>query len=480
MNALQPRQPGRSLRASVTNMLVAATLVAAALPAAAAGPTRTYSTLRYDEDWSWLVENPPETKDAFDPVKYREIGDTWHLTFGGSFRLRLENDWNKLLAGPPILRDSLVRSRAWLNLEIGHEKDFRWFMEVRAAETDETERPVAPLMHDDPDIRNFFFEGTFASTTPHPVSIRAGRQELLFGAQRLISPLDWSNGRRTWEGLSVIAKSKRTKTTVFATHPVENEPHDMDTAFGDVWFWGVYGTVKPKDGHVFDAYALVLDDARDNYTSELGGPKSELERDTFGARYDYQAKSGFLAETEWALQRGDVAGDDLSAWFGSLTVGYQWKDSKWKSKLTAGLDAASGDSDPADGDRGTFDPLFPLGHAYFGHVDLVGRSNIKSARLQFEAFPAKGFKWETALHRFWLFDETDALYDAAGKAIRRDATGASGDDVATELDMLFAYTFKTHHWVGFEICRWWSGDFVKDTGYGDDAWFVWMGYEFKF
>lgn len=467
-------------RTAIRRAAIAGAILASAACASAAGPSRSYQPLRHDEDWSWLVSDPPETPDAFDRVKYGEISDNWHVTFGGSFRVRLENDWNKLLAGPPILRDSLVRSRAWLHLEIGHEKDFRWFVEVRAAETDDTERPVAALMHDDPDVRNFFLEGTLASRTAHPVSIRAGRQELLFGAQRLISPLDWSNGRRTWDGLSVIAKSPRTKTTIFGTHPVENEPHDIDKAFHDVWFWGVYSTMRPKEGHVVDAYALVLDDARDAYASELGGAKGDMERDTFGARYDFRGKSGWVAETEWALQRGHVSGDDLSAWFGSLTLGYQWKEARWKSKLTAGFDAASGDDDPADGDAGTFNPLFPLGHQYFGHIDLVGRSNVKSARLGFETSPAKGFKWETALHRFWLFDETDALYDAAGKAIRRDATGASGDDVATEVDMLFAYTFLTHHWIGFEICRWWSGDFVQDTGYGDDAWFVWMGYEFRF
>ena len=30
------------------------------------------------------------------------------------------------------------------------------------------------------------------------VTLRGGRQDLLFGAQRLIGPLDWSNTRRTF------------------------------------------------------------------------------------------------------------------------------------------------------------------------------------------------------------------------------------------------------------------------------------------
>ena len=82
----------------------------------------------------------------------------------------------------------------------------------------------------------------------------------------------------------------------------------MDTAIHDQLFWGVYSTFKPSEGHVIDAYGLVLDDSRDLYASEIG-PKGDLERRTFGLRYDYRGEGGWLAETEWALQRGTF-GDD--------------------------------------------------------------------------------------------------------------------------------------------------------------------------
>ena len=40
------------------------------------------------------------------------------------------------------------------------------------------------------------------------------------------------------------------------------------------------------------------------------------------------------------------------------------------------VDIASGDDDPTDGDLETFNQLFPLGHAYFGYIDVIGRQNI--------------------------------------------------------------------------------------------------------
>ena len=68
-----------------------------------------------------------------DALKYSRLGGDWHLTFGGSARLRMESDWNKQLKGPPHETDDLARLRAYLNLEIAHAHDFRWYAEIRAA-----------------------------------------------------------------------------------------------------------------------------------------------------------------------------------------------------------------------------------------------------------------------------------------------------------------------------------------------------------
>jgi hypothetical protein len=38
-----------------------------------------------------------------------------------------------------------------------------------------------------------------------PAYVRVGRQELLYGSQRLISTLDWANTRRTFQGENLLA-----------------------------------------------------------------------------------------------------------------------------------------------------------------------------------------------------------------------------------------------------------------------------------
>src|SRR6185436_17662187 len=41
------------------------------------------------------------------------------------------------------------------------------------------------------------------------LTARVGRQELLYGNQRLISPLDWANTRRTFDGARLLYKGDK-------------------------------------------------------------------------------------------------------------------------------------------------------------------------------------------------------------------------------------------------------------------------------
>ena len=460
-----------------------ATLAPPAQPAPPPAPVspaseRRYQLLRFDEDWSFLDTKPPSTPDAFDAVKNVHLSDTWRFLLGGSIRERLEADDGKSLGGPHAT-DEQLRTRLLVNWELRHGKDFRWFTEVRFSDTSLTDRPVSPLMEDDPDVQNLFFEGTFGAEGKHPVSVRAGRQELLFGSQKLVSPLDWSNTRRTWDGISVIARTVKTKTTFFATRPVVHEKHDFDSASDDVSFSGVTVVVRPMASQVVEGFAWLLHDSTGKYVSPVTGRHDDIDRQTWGARWEW-SHANWSGDVEAALQRGDAAGDDIRAFMATTSAGYQWKKASWKPRASFGLDHASGDDDPLDGDVGTFEAPFPLGHAYFGHVDLVGRKNIEAARAELELWPCKGVKIDASLHAFRLADAHDALYEAGNAVLRKDPTGAAGRDVGTELDVLATWNFRTHHVVGVEVSRFWTGDSFERTGAGPDVWWGWVGYEFKF
>lgn len=459
-------------------LFAAALLAAASAEAQQAAPERKYQVLRFDEDWGFLESKPPATPDPFDSVKHVRLSDAWTFLLGGSLRFRVEADDGKTL-GTGETSDTQARARAFLHWELRHRKDFRFFAEIGASDTFATDRRVPGLMEDSPDVQNFFLEGTFGSKGTTPVTIRAGRQELLFGAQRLVSPLDWSNSRRAWDGLSVIASSKRSKTTIFATRYTVNEEHSIDSPSDDVSFSGVATSFRPKEGHVVEGYGFLLHDSSGRHVSETSATRGDIDRQTFGARWGWTS-GAWTGDVEAALQRGDASDDDISAFMLSATAWHQWKKADMKPRLGFGIDHASGDDDPLDGDVGTFEAPYPLGHAWLGHVDLVGRKNIQSARVQADFAPARGWKVEAALHAFRLAEARDALYEAGNSVLRKDPTGAAGKDVGTELDVAATWTFRTHHALGMEVARFWTGDFMERTGGGDDFWWGWIGYELKF
>ena len=66
---------------------------------------------------------------------------------------------------------------------------------------------------------------------------------MAFGAQRLVSPLDWSNTRRTFDGASAIVSLGSWQATGFWTRPVQVNRYAVnDWGPKDSSFYGLYAT----------------------------------------------------------------------------------------------------------------------------------------------------------------------------------------------------------------------------------------------
>ena len=89
-----------------------------------------------------------------------------------------------------------------------------------------------------------------------------------------------------------------------------------------------------------------------------------------------------------ALQSGSLGDDSIGAWAGH----WQMRESlpgQGAIKLTAEYNFASGDENPTDGSRGTFDQLYPTGHDKYGLADQVGWRNIHHLRAGVEFSPGR-------------------------------------------------------------------------------------------
>src|SRR5207253_9618063 len=98
--------------------------------------------------------------------------------------------------------------------------NFRLFAEFLSATSPNRLLPPGPSDRDPADFLNLFVDVRTLTLADNPVWLRVGRQELLYGSQRLVSTLDWANTRRTFEGVKAFWHSRDIDVDAFVVNPV--------------------------------------------------------------------------------------------------------------------------------------------------------------------------------------------------------------------------------------------------------------------
>lgn len=302
---------------------------------------------------------------------------------------------------------------------------------------------------------------------------RVGRQVLSYGDQRVIGELDWHTYGRSFDAalFSHVFEATGTRADLFAARVVERNfalaasPPDND----DRNLLGLY-TVTPKALHHsdLDAYVLLLKDNLET-AGEAGGT-GNTGIWTGGARLA-GAKDALDWGTEWAVQRGRLAGDRLEAWAGHARAGYTMASTAWTPRIGLEWDMATGDDDPTDGDAGSFQTLFPTNHDKYGILDVAAWQNLQAWRASLGLAPAKDWTLAFDWWRLYVADADDAWYAASGAVIRPGAAGAS-KYLGSEADLVLAWKPSDRMRIALGGAQFFDGGFVRDTGGGNDAfWF---------
>jgi len=451
-----------SSRLLITSILAICSLMwcgANVLAQQSKGPV--YNNVRYEDDYSFLNHGGDRGSDPFNRLKKIPAGSKAELTFGGSYRFRFERDENRKFGASNPPSQSFYLNRLFLFADVHLARLARLFGEFKYAGITDNELPAPPTAQDQPDIQNLFADIWFLNNAKSKLSLRVGRHEMQYGRQRLVSPLDWVNTRRTFDGVRLMANASGWKFDAFATRVVEHDPEEVDRANDSQLFAGFY-MQRSNQGKTFSAYYLGLDE--DDMLAKSGkGVPGTYKCHTIGVAYDGAAKN-FDWTTEAAYQFGSFSVDDISAYMLALEGGYMLNKVWAKPRLSLGFDLASGDKDPADDKKQTFNQLFPLAHPYFGWADQVARQNIQAVTLSLTVKPHKRLSAKVQGLNFKLAQERDALYNAAGAVSRRDLNGKAGDEVGHEFDAELSFNLNIHASIMVGYTHFMPGNFIKQTG----------------
>ncbi|HVJ68608.1 MAG TPA: alginate export family protein [Caulifigura sp.] len=437
-------------------------------------PTGPYKPLFFDNDFSAVGKpgDPYLLGEELKNMKFEMFDTDFVFSTGGELRHRFLSQDNRLQPGGPGHSDyQQWRWRHYIDLKAGD--SFRVYVEGIDASTFGEDLPVHQIDENRWDLLNAFVDVHLFDTDTGTHTLRYGRQELLFGRQRLVSPLDWANIRRNFEGVRYMVKEKDWKLDVFAVNPVNSatgyqtiaEFNDkFDEANRNVWFSGAYWTMTSIPDATWDVYWLWL-----NNTEPVPG-RADGRRHTIGSRYAWLNKVDdsrvWDFDVEGAYQFGDDDGERVNAGFLTGVAGHTWKKAPWTPRVSGLAYYGSGDVDRSDGQTNTFDVMFPLGHAYWGILDNFSGQNLVDLSAQVDVKPTDKTALVAAYHWMQLANNNDTAYNVAGGPV---GTPNNGVDLGDELDLYGYYAFNPNFDIQAGYSRFWYGSFIENTTPRGDA-----------
>ena len=228
-------------------------------------------------------------------------------------------------------------------------------------------------------------------------SMRAGRQEVALGNERLVGVVNWSNLGRSFDGvrLSVASTQAAAGASTPAVAGVSTDVSSWTlTMFGatvdergrrfgtppgrtpstDHTLAGLFVTRALRSRAQFDA--TLLYDGNGSYRRY-----SAADRGTIDARVLTMLPLGLRAELEGGWQFGHqqykrtdssaALSQQVRAWLAGVRVGTRAAATR-KAMVTVGADLLSGDATPANGRYSAFATLYGSNHAFYGLNDVIG------------------------------------------------------------------------------------------------------------
>lgn len=455
--------------------------------------TPPYNIQREEEDYSFLRDRARRT-DFWDPLKYiplRAGDEDWYLTVSGEVRPYYEQYRNQDFGAEPRDANGYYLQRLMFGFDFHFGKRVRAFVQLKSGI--EAGRNGGPTPPDENrfDVNQAFVEVGLGSTIAEGKDrdknrfiVRLGRQELNYGAGRLVSVREGPNVRRGFDGAKIIARFDEWRVDAFAVKPVEDDFGFFDdSSIRSQTFWGVYATrpVGLERKATFDLYYLGLDRKRARFDQ---GAAREI-RHTVGARLTNTVPQGGRSETssfdydvEIVGQFGRFGVGNIRAFDVSTFLGYTLKKVRFVPRISVNGGYGSGDRDPLDPDLQTFNSLFPKGR-FFGQIGANGPYNVTGFRPGVNLQLTERIRFAADVFFFFRASTRDGVYDVAGNLVRTGQLSRArylGAQPQAEL----TYQIDRHTSFTINYARFERGRFIRETPPGKDIGYfaAWITYKF--
>jgi hypothetical protein len=426
-----------------------------------------FHNLRYEDDFSPRGAKAPD--ELWAPYKYIPLAGTnygaIYLSLGGELRERYESyhNINFGFANAPAY-DGYILQRIMFNTDL-HVTDWvRGFVQLGDMRI-LGERGVPSTTDTDRlDLMQKFVDVKLPSPLGDGPTLRYGREELLFGYQRLVAVREGTNVRRDFDGFRATEKIGEARIDFIDVRPTIDSPYEFnDRTNMNQHLTGVYATVPAIGPLKSDVYWLNYE----NLQAKFRGLTGVEDRDTFGMRL-FGKSNGFDWNFEAATQSGTFRDQNVSGYLFAGVAGYTFDDIAWKPRIGFSANAASGD-DANSKTIGTFNPIYPR-LPYFAETSMLVPANVKDFRTVFSFHPREDVTVVLGYDMLSRVSSTDGLY-GSGLSQYKNTAKVTASGVGSELSADVRWKASASLQFGVIVAQFNSGPAVQEA-FGKDVTFT--------
>ncbi|WP_218845584.1 alginate export family protein [Sphingomonas melonis] len=422
----------------------------------------TLTIVRYDEPWQRLAD--PAARDGRWTERFKYIplgGNGAYLSTGIELRARNETYRNALWGAAAAADDGYLWLRAlpYADLHVGR---VRGFVQPIAAYAIGVAPSAGPVDETRTDLLQGFADVRFGAaetgaTDQAGVTVRAGRQMLSFGSERLIGTRYGPNVPLAFDGARAIVSLPGARVDLLAVRPVQAGTGSVDDRRSrSRSLHGAYATIPLGPAGV-DLYYLAYRNTAATFAAVTGDER----RHSIGARV-HGDTGGWHWNMEGVAQSGRFAGARIGAWTIASEIGRRFAAARFTPDAVLRVNVVSGDRRAGDGRLGTFNALFPKGK-YFGELSPVGPTNIISVNPRTALVLGSGVSASLAAMAYWRQSRGDGVYDIPGTLIR--APGASrARFIGKQVEATLAWQATPELELSSSLSAFAPGGFIRQTG----------------
>jgi hypothetical protein len=282
------------------------------------------------------------------------------------------------------------------------------------------------------------------------LSVKIGRQELLYDDSRLLGNLDWLQQARrhdaavikvlekNWQadaGFAFNQNAELTSGSIYHGQPVGGYSAGTN-GIGVMYKAMQFFYLKRKLSHGYGSFLFLKDDFNKYHmdTTARISDKGVWSRLTTGVNYSDSWSKKLSVFISFFVQKGrNKDGSNLSAWFFSLNGSYELTK---KVNVSVGTDWLSGnDGTKTNSTDHRFDPLYGTPHKFWGYMDYfyvaspTGSQGLKDYFVKFRFKPSGKLTINLDAHEFY-----------SANKITNETGGKRDNRLGTEFDLITTYT----------------------------------------